>query len=50
MYRATTCIIAERLTAQCSEDSCVDVPITVIHQSANDLDGLLVAVPESQSR
>ena len=49
MYRATTCIISERQTAHRGEDSCVSV-LTVCHRSANDLDGFLVAVPESQAK
>ena len=43
MYRATTCIVSERQTAHCIENSCAVVPVTVCHQSGNDLDGLLVS-------
>ena len=41
---------SERQTAHCIENNGADVPVTVFHQSGNDLDGLLVEVPESQSR
>ena len=38
------------LLASFQNVSCLDFPVTGFHQSANDLDGHLVAVPECQSK